>query len=51
MNKTMKYTAFGLSMVALLDDEPRRARLGKPDWKRVEQELAWCYRESTYLGV
>ena len=51
MNKTMEYMAFRLPMVALLDDEPRRTRPGKPDWKRVEQELAWCHQERTYLGV
>ena len=37
--------------VALLDDEPRRALMGKFAMERVEQELAWSHQESAYLGV
>jgi glycosyltransferase involved in cell wall biosynthesis len=39
------------AIVALLDDEPRRAVMGKLARKRVEQELAWSHSESSYLGV
>jgi hypothetical protein len=38
-------------IAALMDDEPRRARLGKLGRARVEQELAWSYSERAYLGV
>jgi hypothetical protein len=34
-----------------MDDEPRRARLGKLGRVRVEQELAWSYQRRAYLGV
>jgi len=39
------------AIVALLDDAPRRELMGKLAQERVEQELAWDYQESTYLGV
>jgi len=39
------------ALVALLDDEPRRALMGKLARERVEQELAWDHQESAYLGV
>jgi glycosyltransferase involved in cell wall biosynthesis len=39
------------AIVALLDDEPRRARMGKLARERVEQELAWGHQEGAYLGV
>jgi glycosyltransferase involved in cell wall biosynthesis len=39
------------AIVALMDDEPRRARLGKLGRVRVEQELAWSYQQRAYLGV
>ena len=39
------------AIVALMDDEPRRARLGKLGRVRVEQELAWSHQERAYLGV
>jgi glycosyltransferase involved in cell wall biosynthesis len=39
------------AIVALLDDEPRRTLMGKVARERVEQELAWSYQESAYLGV
>ena len=39
------------AIVGLLDDEQKRARLGKLGRARVEQELAWCHQERAYLGV
>ncbi len=39
------------AIVALVDDEPRRTRMGKLGRARVEQELAWCHQERSYLGV
>jgi glycosyltransferase involved in cell wall biosynthesis len=39
------------AIVALLDDEPRRALMGKLGRERVEQELAWDHQERAYLGV
>ena len=39
------------AIVALLDDEPRRALMGKLGRDRVEQELAWAHQERAYLGV
>jgi glycosyltransferase involved in cell wall biosynthesis len=39
------------AIVALLDDQPRRALMGKLARERVEQELAWDHQESAYLGV
>jgi glycosyltransferase involved in cell wall biosynthesis len=39
------------AIVALLDDEQRRALMGKLARERVEQELAWSHQESAYLGV
>jgi glycosyltransferase involved in cell wall biosynthesis len=39
------------AIVALIDDEPRRARLGKLGRARVEQELAWAHQERAYLDV
>jgi glycosyltransferase involved in cell wall biosynthesis len=42
---------FAKAIVELMDDEPRRIRLGKLGRARVEQELAWCHQERAYLGV
>jgi glycosyltransferase involved in cell wall biosynthesis len=39
------------SIVNLMDDEPRRAALGKAGRVRVEQELAWPHQERAYLDV
>ena len=39
------------AIVRLMDDEDKRARLGKLGRARVEQELAWCHQERAYLGV
>jgi glycosyltransferase involved in cell wall biosynthesis len=43
--------AYAEAIVALMDDEPRRARLGKLGRARAEQELAWSHQERAYLGV
>ena len=42
---------YARAIVALMDDEPKRAELGKLGRARVEQELAWCHQERAYLGV
>jgi glycosyltransferase involved in cell wall biosynthesis len=42
---------YAQAIVELIDDEPRRARLGKLGRVRVEQELAWSHQERAYLGV
>jgi len=42
---------YAAAIVALLDDEQARARLGKLGRARVEQELAWSHQERSYLGV
>jgi hypothetical protein len=34
-----------------MDDEPRRAQMGKTGRLRVEQELAWSHQQDAYLGV
>jgi len=39
------------AIVELIDDEPRRTRLGRLGRARVEQELAWHHQERAYLGV
>ena len=43
--------AYAEAIVTLIDNEPRRARLGKLGRARVEQELAWSHQERAYLGV
>jgi glycosyltransferase involved in cell wall biosynthesis len=47
-NDVHKYAA---AIVGLMDDEPRRAMLGKLGRARVEQELAWDRQARAYLGV
>jgi glycosyltransferase involved in cell wall biosynthesis len=42
---------YAAAIAGFMDDEPRRARLGKLGRARVEQELAWCHQERAYLGV
>jgi glycosyltransferase involved in cell wall biosynthesis len=42
---------YARTIVALADDEPRRAKLGKAGRIRVEQVLAWRHQEQAYLGV
>jgi glycosyltransferase involved in cell wall biosynthesis len=39
------------AIVALMDDEPRRALMGKQGRERIEQELSWDHQESAYVGV
>ena len=42
---------YGKAIVELMDDEPRRLKLGMLGRERVERELAWSYQERAYLGV
>jgi glycosyltransferase involved in cell wall biosynthesis len=42
---------YAKAIVQLVDDEDRRARLGKTGRVRVEQELAWSYQRRAYLDV
>ena len=39
------------AIVALMDDEPKRTRLGQLGRARVEKELAWTHQEQAYLDV
>jgi glycosyltransferase involved in cell wall biosynthesis len=39
------------AIVELMDDEAKRAELGKLGRERVEQELAWKYQQRAYLDV
>jgi glycosyltransferase involved in cell wall biosynthesis len=39
------------AIVQLMDDEPKRALLGKVGRTRVEQELAWSHQERAYVDV
>jgi glycosyltransferase involved in cell wall biosynthesis len=39
------------AIVQLMDDEPKRALLGKVGRARVEEELAWGHQERAYLDV
>jgi glycosyltransferase involved in cell wall biosynthesis len=43
--------AYAAAIVDLIDDESKRAQLGKLGRARVEQELAWSHQERAYLGV
>jgi glycosyltransferase involved in cell wall biosynthesis len=42
---------YGAAIADLMDDEPRRSRMGKLGRIRVEQKLAWSHQERAYLGV
>jgi glycosyltransferase involved in cell wall biosynthesis len=42
---------YAAAIVDLIDDESKRAQLGKLGRTRVEQELAWSHQERAYLGV
>ena len=44
-------TEYAKAIVELIDDEPRRSRLGKLGRLRVEQELAWTHQVRAYLDV
>jgi glycosyltransferase involved in cell wall biosynthesis len=39
------------AIVALMDDQEKRAELGKLGRERVERELAWNHQQRAYLGV
>jgi glycosyltransferase involved in cell wall biosynthesis len=41
----------GRLLVGLLDDEPRRRRLGSAGRRRIEEKLAWSHQEPHYLAV
>ena len=43
--------AYAAAIAELMDDEPRRSRLGKLGRARVEQELAWSHQQRAYLAV
>ena len=43
--------AYAAAIADLMDDEAKRALLGKLGRARVEQELAWSHQERAYLGV
>ena len=42
---------YAQAIADLLDDEDKRALLGKLGRARIEDELAWCHQERAYLGV
>jgi glycosyltransferase involved in cell wall biosynthesis len=42
---------YAKAIVELMDDEERRAQLGKTGRVRVEQELAWGHQQRAYLDV
>ena len=42
---------YAKAIVDLIDNEPRRAQLGKIGRVRVEQELAWSHQQRSYLDV
>ena len=42
---------YARAIVALMDDESRRAQLGKIGRVRIEQELAWSHQQRAYLDV
>jgi glycosyltransferase involved in cell wall biosynthesis len=43
--------AYAKAIVDLIDDEPRRVKLGKTGRMRIEQELAWSHQRRAYLDV
>ena len=42
---------YAKAIIDLIDDEARRAELGKFGRARVEEELAWCHQERAYVRV
>jgi glycosyltransferase involved in cell wall biosynthesis len=44
-------TDYGAAIADLMDDEPRRSRMGRLGRARVEQQLAWSHQQRAYLGV
>jgi len=43
--------AYAKAIVDLIDDEPRRVKLGKTGRLRVEQELDWSHQRRAYLDM
>jgi glycosyltransferase involved in cell wall biosynthesis len=43
--------AYAKAIVDLIDDEPRRVKLGKTGRLRVEQELDWSHQRRAYLNL
>jgi glycosyltransferase involved in cell wall biosynthesis len=42
---------YAQAIVELMDDEAKRAELGKLGRERVEQELAWSHQQRAYVDV
>jgi glycosyltransferase involved in cell wall biosynthesis len=47
-NEVLQYAE---AIVALMDDEPKRTRLGQLGRARVEKELAWPHQRQAYIDV
>jgi glycosyltransferase involved in cell wall biosynthesis len=44
-------TEYAKAIVEIIDDEPRRTRLGTLGRLRIEQQLAWSHQVRAYLDV
>ena len=42
---------FALQIQELMDDPPRRTRMGEAGWNRIERELAWSHQEKHLLSA
>jgi glycosyltransferase involved in cell wall biosynthesis len=42
---------YAAAIADLMDDEPKRSRMGQLGRARVEQKLAWSHQERAYLDV
>ena len=42
---------YAVALADLMDDEPRRRKLGRLGRVRVEQELAWSHQKKAYVDV
>ena len=42
---------YATAIAALIDDEPKRSRMGRLGRARVEEELAWSHQAARYLSV
>jgi glycosyltransferase involved in cell wall biosynthesis len=42
---------YAAAITELMDDQPRRYRMGKLGRARVQQKLAWSHQERAYLDV
>jgi glycosyltransferase involved in cell wall biosynthesis len=42
---------YAKAIVQIMDDEPRRLKLGQLGRERIERELAWSYQERAYISV